>query len=164
MDIIESLNQEVMLVENPTYRAALKAILQSPSMVDPDFLIMPASLGYHHPLDERGEGGLLLHTRRVLKIANIILEGCPDDTDYQVDKDAVRMACILHDAARPVSRLDHPSVMAKAILLMTWYDPDNIPKIANMVKRHMGKWGVELPQSREDWLVHIADNLAAKYY
>lgn len=162
MTVLESLNSEVMLIGNEHYRKALKAILQS--AIDTEFLLMPAARSNHHPPDERLEGGLLLHTKRVLQIANIIMESCPDDAGYPIDRDGVRMACILHDTGRPVSHVNHPKIIYEEIMKMSWYDPDNIPKIANMALRHMGKWGHDLPQTREDWIVHLSDKIAAQYY
>ncbi len=61
------------------------------------FWTMPSSsTGKHHPPDENGKGGLVLHTIRVLKVANKLMEcwNPPFITD------AVKLASALHDIGR----------------------------------------------------------------
>ena len=139
----------------------------------PHFWTKPSSSsGKYHPPDEHGEGGLVLHTIRVEKIAEILIGG----STAPLWVDAVRLAALLHDVARygleeepdEHSNDSHPE-LAEKFLIRCWEEqfpalpPGFLGVACQAIRRHMGRWGKHDPITPEDWIVHNADNIAAKY-
>ena len=127
-----------------------------------------SSTGKYHPSDEQCSGGLVLHTRRVCQAAEILMKAYPPP----FHTDVIRAACILHDIARyglnevpsVHSLREHPELGAQFIgTLNTDCSPILARYIQDGVRRHMGKWGRDKPQTIEDWLVHLADMIASQY-
>ncbi len=85
------------------------------AVVDPLFWSTPSSTsGKYHPPDERMPGGLVLHTRRVVRLAvegvdRYILQVHPW---YLQAKEIVIAAALLHDIKKPGCRQDHGEVAA----------------------------------------------------
>jgi len=123
----------------------------------------------YHPPDERGEGGNLIHTLRVIKVADRIL----DTTTYNSStRDIMRAGSILHDSQRHgpdgtsrVTVKEHPQ-LAKALLesLVEGHVPE-VKEVGDILEKHMGKFQnpsypvSEIPLSD---ILHIADFLASQ--
>ena len=163
----EKLNKWVMAipdVETQTFVSAMLA--RAPAY----FWSAPSSSsGQYHPDDEHKFGGLVKHTIRVCEVGKILAESRPG-----ADMSLVLAACILHDLYRygvadersAHSDEGHPALAAKAIndYGMFFHSSCHYNAIAGAVARHMGRWGGCLPFSTEEWIVHYADNIAAKYF
>ena len=149
-----------------------------------------SSSGKHHPTDEHGEGGLVLHTVRVFNVAETMLnafEGYKQTHssskhqpglftywevgEVSVNSDVVRAGTILHDLYRygqkdkPEDRTikNHAEIAGEVLSNMS----EHFTKKAMIiwcVERHMGRWGQVLPNSPDEWIVHLADTIATKYY
>ena len=62
------------------------------------FYIIPSSLsGKHHPADELSNGGLLLHTLKTVKVAEV-LAPMYSLTDYELE--LCKVALLLHDSCK----------------------------------------------------------------
>lgn len=129
------------------------------------FWELPAS-GRHHPLDERGEHGNLLHTLRVVDMSLAIVDAC---SGSQVVKDILVAGAILHDLCRhglfgesERSRKDHPLLVRKLAennnLTCDYYS-----EIMRIVENHMGRWGEPPfnPNLGLDEILHLADHVCA---
>jgi putative nucleotidyltransferase with HDIG domain len=138
-----------------------------------NFWVSPASLR-HHPIDERGVGGLVIHTNRVCAMA---LELC-DIYDIEMGSDELHhiiMGCLFHDICKgsisstqfewsPDGKLnvDHPYIGYEFLKGM------DVPiEVCDAVRWHHGKWGMEPGEkeitdfNRVELIVHLADKLAA---
>ena len=123
----------------------------------------------YHPADERGEGGNLIHTLRVIKVADRIL----DTTTYNsLARDVMRGGAILHDSQRHgpdgssrVTVKEHPR-LAKALLdSLVEEQVPGVKELGSILEKHMGKFQnpsypvSEIPLSD---ILHIADFLASQ--
>lgn len=140
------------------------------------FWIAPSSgTGKYHPEDEFAEGGLVLHTRRVIKIAEDLC------TMYELsyyERDVLLVAATLHDSwskgldsdtINYMSDSFHPLYPAQ-MFPFNGYSAQFIPErtwedIMGCVVSHMGRWSVnkwlnidkKLPN-----LLKIADYMASR--
>jgi 23S rRNA maturation-related 3'-5' exoribonuclease YhaM len=151
---------------------SLKFIVQkSLDRIPPYFWTMSSSsTGKHHPKDEFAEAGEILHTLRVCKIADLIMESHPQF----INQDIVKAACILHDGARlgldwnePADHTvdEHPMLMADLFYIVAEEVGYTFAEdVRHAIEAHTGKWGDIQPHSLEAMVVHFADSIAAKYY
>ena len=132
------------------------------------FWLRPSSIR-HHPLDERGLHGNIIHTIRMVRTTNVICD-VMGSFYPQITKDMMRSAAVLHDLCRhgldgsaEKSVPDHPELPRKlafkhnitCIQAVTIFD---------MVEKHMGRWGERnYTPIIEPWVaLHIADAVCAR--
>ena len=163
----DKLNKWVMAIPDLDTQTFVSAMLD---MAPEYFWTAPSSSsGQYHPDDEHKFGGLVKHTIRVCEVGRIMAQATPG-----ANMSLILAACILHDIYRygilsernEHSSPDHPMLAAKAIDAygMAVHSPCNYAMISSAVARHMGRWGEHLPLSMDQWIVHYADNIAAKYF
>lgn len=166
----KSLEQCISRIEDKQIRAFVaKAVRSSPKYF---WTASSSTSGKHHPVDEHGVGGLVLHTVRVFNVAESLIPSLISCTTFGAgNPDVIRAGAILHDIRRyglqdeaeAFTNKDHPELAAKVIREMDAVFPQK-RLIAFCVERHMGRWGQILPNSTDEWLVHFADTIATKYY
>lgn len=93
----QSLNAEIALIQHEDIRLLVRAVLDACPAC---FWSMPAATtGKHHPPISLGEGGLVRHTRAVVRIACHLLDMqgiYPEERQYSI----ALAACILHDCCK----------------------------------------------------------------
>ena len=130
-----------------------------------------SSSGKHHPIDEHGKGGLVLHTVRVFNVAEVFIPSLVGSDSMQAHPDVIRAGALLHDlyrygvkdVAEDTTNKLHAELAAKVLDGMS----EDFPlkkAVVFCVERHMGRWGQVLPNSMDEWLVHFSDGIATKYY
>ena len=147
----------------------------------PAFWLAPASsTGKHHAADECAPGGLVLHTRRVYRVAEHLLrmQGVqPRAAMYSI----ALAAALLHDCCKLMAvgehtRFDHPLLAAEltrhtAELIEPAIHPYILADLCAAIESHMGRWrsshhapGIILPEpdTATAWLVHQADFIASR--
>lgn len=135
------------------------------------FFVAPASSsGKYHPKFALGEGGLVRHTKMVVRIAQQ-LYSLSEYQGWGINFDNVAAACILHDGlkygfGREPLHTDpmHPINMSQFIMKgsgISWFRKK---VISEMVKRHMGQWGKHKPITKGQKLVHLADYIASRKF
>lgn len=153
----------------------------------PIFWIMPSSKsGKYHPPDEHGEGGNVLHTKRVVRMVALM---CDAQDREQFERDIAISAAILHDITKFVHREDgesyydpfHPYTVDK--LYNTIRDSESVQEldivvrsttllcdeayvfeILRAIRCHLGPWSPipeTYPTSSLEWFIHLADNIAS---
>ena len=128
--------------------------------VDELFFIAPASRSFH-PVDERGKGGLITHTKRVKLIVKLL---CDANKISGREKDILIAAAVVHDTAKYGLKEDgsleyyvNHSDLVKDVGLM--------PEIVEIAKMHMGPWYREDRWKRScehGKLLYYADYLASR--
>ncbi|MBW2671843.1 MAG: hypothetical protein JRD89_00325 [Deltaproteobacteria bacterium] len=126
----------------------------------PAFWEMPASAtGRHHPSDERGPGGLLIHILRLLSVTDDAMQWLKA-AGYSERKwrDWWIATSILHDLLRATERYKkrHGPEMAKRIEARL---DSRYRQLADAIRRHEGPWSDGGPSTR-NWfglLFHMAD-------
>lgn len=183
--VLEPLLGEINLILDQNIKLFVRSILYRAG----DFWEMPASCsGKHHPPDERGVGGNVLHTKRVVRIACMIGESYSLPQD---EKDIVVAASLLHDITKATRdevtgkfKYDpmHPYTVGMFVKKCQEEDKnyasesqsstlflseDSVQSILRLVRCHLGPWSPvpeTTPITYLDMIVHIADNLASKMH
>ncbi len=179
------LDNELNLIKQTAIRDLTRRVLDA----CPDcFWTMPAATsGKYHPGISLGEGGLVRHTKAVVRLTVHLLDMAGvDDTDPRYG--IAISAALLHDCCKKAdgerhTAFDHPLRAAQLIrdtdrdIVHNMEDEIVCPegtadKIADIVAAHMGRWNTNsydptapalpLPTSALQRLVHTADFLASR--
>jgi len=165
---IKDFEEELASIEDEEIRNFTKECLEK---APPHFWYRPASsTGKYHAKDENESGGLILHTKRVCRIGEILIEAWPNP----IKADVIRSACILHDICKygmgysstQYTLNNHPRLGAEFIqrIGMDKLLVEKLDAIIDAVANHMGKFGGVALFSHEDLIVHLADIVATKVY
>jgi hypothetical protein len=179
--ILSPLLDEINMIQDEHIKSFTRALLLA---VD-EFWEAPSSMsGVYHPPDERGSGGNVLHTKRVVRIVDLLAEAMERST-YETDM--LLSAALLHDITKIVrwdkstvgydkmhpitvtvlfervrqSELDAIEELASNTLEL---DAGTIEQILRLVRCHMGKWSVTpelIPITPFEMTLHWADMVAA---
>jgi len=148
------LEKEINLIQDSTIREWTRATLNN--VPDYFFTAQASSTGKYHPACTNKEGGLIVHVKRAVYIANRLCEGWGI---FKLDRDIVLSAMILHDIAKTPHNdpnytyadfENHPinaqKYLASKELLKQSDDYDDtfaeerFCKILNCIRYHMGRW------------------------
>lgn len=175
------LDNEIALIQHPEIRVLVRNVLDAAPAC---FWSMPAATtGKYHPAISLGEGGLVRHTRAVVRLTAHLLamEGTePSAMEYSM----AIAAAILHDCCKKndhetYTAFMHPQraadlIWQQATLLAAGGEDaarDAAARtIAAIVACHMGRWNVNprtgetlpTPLTPLQRLVHTADYLASR--
>ena len=176
------LNKETALIQNTGIRTLVQNCLASCPTC---FWSMPAATtGKYHPAISLGTGGLIRHTKAVVRIAQHLMH-MQDIAPGTLWHDNILAACILHDCCKKsdnetYTAFDHPTraaqlITAEATLLACSDDslisPSTVRTIAACVEAHMGRWNTDprhpnitlpTPITPLQQIVHTADYLASR--
>lgn len=148
------------------------------------FWTKPASSsGRHHPIIDRGDSGLVNHTKMVCLIAHEML---PLYQSLEDDMDIIYASLLIHDSFKyglPEKNLDHTiheHPILSAEMFREFYKEnsdskvtvDVVNKICDAVKAHHGQWStskysqVVLPKPTTDleYYVHMCDYIASREF
>ncbi len=177
--------EEIAEIEDQSIRLFVRAVLLA---VDDHFWSGPSSTsGKYHPPDESGEGGLILHTKRVVRAADFL---CSSQERTSLERDMIIAACILHDITKNVKWQDgtlhydsmHPYSASTFIRDLRLADEENesrvgsttiyiddliLYQIIKMIRCHLGPWSPvpeTMPTVTSEWIVHLADNMATQLH
>jgi len=168
------LSHEVSLISDNEISAFTEIVLNN---APKRFWVEPASsTGKYHPHSSNGISGLVMHTRQVFHIAKAIL----DTGVFDVNRDIVLSACLLHDIAKyddnsrsKYTVRDHAGKAVEYISelsnikdFMSIYDrvPDWFHEIMYCISRHDGKFNKKNTErlNAEQSIVHLADYIASR--
>lgn len=179
---IEPLLLEISLIKNQ----AIQYFVRSMLLRAEEFWFAPVDdRPYEHPSDEYSSGGLVLHTKRVVRAADIIATSYGLDDD---ERDLVLAASILHDITKAffVRETDeelffdpmHPytvdaflkSVKSddkifgdESMSTVMYLKEETIAQIMRLIRCHMGLYSPvpeTIPITATDMVVHLADLVA----
>ncbi|MBD3286425.1 HD domain-containing protein [candidate division WOR-3 bacterium] len=160
-----NLDEEIAAIEDSSIKEFVSKAL---GKVPDYFWHVPASAsGRFHPLDTLDDGGLVLHTKRVVYLATEIakvfkIEG--------VRLDVLRAASILHDsfkngiADEGHTEEDHPLIVRYQLKDFS-ADTTHFDEIMEAIECHQGLWGpqpLRMPKKPVEWALHIADFVASR--
>lgn len=165
---ISDLAYELDNISDEEIRNLTREVLEQ---APPHFWYRPASsTGKYHAPEENEQGGLVLHTKRVCRVAEILMSAWYPPFNPSV----IRSACLLHDickygdsySAYKYTLSNHPKLAADFIRKVTWekYPLRKIHPICNAVLSHMGRWGSAPSIETEDFIVHLADVVATRIH
>lgn len=165
----ELLSYEVAQIDDDEIRNFVKMTLDN---VDPIHRIKPASsTGKYHPKYAAGEGGLIRHTKVVVRNIIELIRATPA---IECEKDELIAAAIIHDMWKyPEGRdheftaFDHPALGGQ------WCKDHGFDTIGELVAAHQGIWTTsrqmpgfenEQPRKFDQWCLHFADLMASRAY
>lgn len=180
MDKIKVFEKELNYIKNNSYKEDLKTLINL--LPDYFFEIPASSTGKYHPKYALGDGGLVRHTKVVVRIGYELLNNESIGFSFkEEEKDLLLMAMLLHDGLKSginhekYTRFDHPLLASKLIL-------DNKDKLSlndfeitlvrNAIEAHMGQWNVDYngnevlpkPHNKYQRFVHMCDFLASRKF
>lgn len=129
-----------------------------------------SSSGNYHPKFSQKVGGLVRHTKAVVKFAEEIMRAYENISD--VEQDNIIVACLIHDTVKyGLTDEENPKEYKKhaengALAFQEFaknvceYEVDEA--ILQAVVSHMGRWGKQKPVSVIDNCVHLADYVASR--
>lgn len=176
---------EINLIQDEGVRQFVRSCLMKADV----FWGIPSSFsGKHHPPDEHGEGGNVLHTQRVVRAVKL-LAASQERADFDVD--LMIAAALLHDITKGTVHSDgvvrydplHPITADKFIERVRKADEaisadsndsttllvedEVVFSIQRMIRCSHGPWGAipeVFPLSLPEWTVHYADMMAANLH
>ena len=164
---------ELNLIQNASLKDFTKSYLDN-EVPTYFFEVGASSSGKYHPKFSQGKGGLVRHTKAVVKVCAEMLKLSLYAYMPEVYKDYAIMACILHDTAKygiedeenPKAYADHAN-NARFMVNEYWngYFEEACPEyLLSAIGTHMGQWGADKPFTRIDNLVHMADYMASRSF
>lgn len=167
----------------------IKSFVRSLLLKANTFWEIPSSFsGRYHPPDEHGPGGNVLHTKRVVRVAEVISDSYALSVE---EKDLIIAACLLHDVTKGIPSEEdgmfqydpmHPYTVNKFVSDCIRHDKEyandshsstlfiseeNVQSILRLVRCHLGPWSPvpeTYPITYMDYIVHLADNIASKVH
>ena len=146
------------------------------------FEIPASSTGKYHPKFSLNEGGLVRHTKALVRIMKDLFDNPSIGDQYtSLEKDLLILAGILHDGFKngkeysKYTVIDHPIIAAKFVL-------EEMPNlnigikdaqfVSDAIKTHMGPWTkdykgnevLEKPVTKYQKMLHMCDYLASRKY
>lgn len=184
-EVLSPLLEEIDLIRDENIASFVRSVLLKAD----SFWSIPSSFsGKYHPPDEHGEGGNVLHTKRVVRVAKVMAESYALSEE---ETDILFAACILHDVTKGVLHEDcdsfsydpmHPYTVGKFVVNCQISDKEHandgqstslfVPEdamqtILRLIRCHLGPWSPvpeTYPISYMDYIVHLSDNIASKLH
>lgn len=183
--VLAPLLDEINLIND----SGIKQFVRSLLLKQTSFWLIPSSFsGLHHPPDERGASGNVLHTKRVVRVVMLLSNSQDRST---TEKDILIAAALLHDITKGRDHADgiirydefHPYTVETAVdwarmedekmiqeggtSSSLWIDQEALTQILRLVRCHMGTWSPipeTVPLSTLEWMLHHADLIASKLH
>jgi hypothetical protein len=184
--LLAPLMDEIDLISNQQIKLFVRSVLLQAKT----FWKIPSSFsGKYHPVDEHGSGGNVLHTKRVVRVAQVISDSYGLITQ---EKDVVYAACLLHDVTKGIAYDDnkedffydpmHPYTVgafvkkcqendkkygSESASSTLFLDEETVQSILRLVRCHLGPWSPipeTVPTTYMDMIVHLSDNVASKLH
>ncbi len=172
--------KELFYIKNSRIRESANILV---NLLPEYFYHIPASsTGKYHPKYALGDGGLLRHTKVVVRIGYELLNNDSIGHSFTSDeKDLLLLGMMLHDGLKSgliqekYTRYDHPLLAAQFIRdnqAKTKLTDEEVKLLANAIESHMGQWNTDYsgneilpkPSNKYQRMVHMCDFLASKKF
>lgn len=183
--VLNPLIEEINLIEDEGIKSFVRSILFRAE----GFWKIPASFsGKHHPPDERGEGGNVLHTKRAVRVGLVLADSYSISAQ---EKDLIIGALLLHDITKGFKfgaldeyRYDQMHPYTAGVFIKKCQEEDkkyalesqsstlfiseeDTQIILRLIRCHLGPWSPvpeTTPVTYIDMIVHLADNISSKLH
>lgn len=181
MEKLKQFEKEIGYIIGERYKENAEKLIEL--LPDYFFIVAASSSGKYHPECSLGEGGLLRHTKVVVKIAHELLyKNETIGSEFTNDeKDLMLISLIMHDGLKhgliqnKYTLVDHPLIVSKYIkdnsdkLTLT---KEEIAFICSNIETHMGPWindysgnkVLDVPQNKYQKFVHLCDYLSSRKF
>lgn len=161
---------EIENIKNETIKKSCIDILESAP--DYFFEIPASSTGKYHPQYALGSGGLIRHTKAVVRFVIHLCNIIPYSTKFTNDeRDLLIVAAIAHDMFKNGATNtkhtvnNHPLLSANNIKkICTKLSENEVTFLYDAIKCHMGSWSENdcKPSKEHEYFLHICDYLASR--
>ncbi len=162
---LEKLSYDLPYIKNAEiYHFTMSCILAAPER----YWLKPSAFHKgHHPEDEYGEWGNLIHVRKVLVVARLLADIPPLE---QYEKDILYSGLTIHDTGKygvdgKETYIQNNHAELVSIIFKKQFEQIHAP-LAILIMRvavtHMGRWGARAPENRLEAMGHYADYLASR--
>lgn len=181
MNKLDVFKKELSYIKKAEHAKSCETLI---SLLPDYFFDIPASsTGKYHPCYALGDGGLVRHTKVVVRIAYELLHGNKvigdDFTDNE--KDLIIIALILHDGIKSgidhhqYTRFEHPLLISQFIkenkIILNFTDVE-IELLTSIVEAHSGEWTTNnyssiilpKPTTKYQKFGHLCDFLASRKF
>lgn len=171
---IRFFEREIDLIADLDLRRMVKTYMEE---FTPDYFWFDgaSSSGKYHPIFAQGVGGLVRHTKAVVKFAEELLRMNSYSYMKEEYKDYVIAACIVHDTCKygiyEYCKDDYKNHATNAAKNFANWCEDNEYKVSelllNAIRAHMGQWSTnkdDRPFTNIDRCVHLADLMASRNF
>ena len=178
MDKIEKFKEELELIKNEKIRKFAESAIEI--MPDYFFVIPASSTGKYHSKYALGEGGLLRHTKAVVRFAYELFRlswwKFTDD-----EKDLLLVAAILHDGwksgriKQKFTVAEHPLIATQELtsnfLSKEFLSEKELQFVIDAINTHMGEWNKDyktnkeilpLPKTKYQKFLHLCDYVVSR--
>ena len=177
---IEEFNKELCYIKNEKYKQSAKELISL--LPDYFFEVAASSTGKYHPSFSLGNGGLLRHTKALVRIGYELFENKSIGHKFTNDeKDLMIIAMIMHDGLKhgrensQYTKFEHPIIVCDYIKEnkdKISLDSDDIEFITRVISSHMGEWNTSpysdivlpLPKDKYQRFVHMCDFLSSRKF
>ena len=172
--------KELFYIKNQRIRESANTLV---NLLPEYFYHIPASsTGKYHPKYALGDGGLLRHTKVVVRIGYELLSNNSIGHSFTSDeKDLMLLGMMLHDGLKSglvqekYTRYDHPLLAAQFVIDnkdKTKLTDLEVKLLTNAMESHMGEWNTDYngneilpkPSNKYQRMVHMCDFLASKKF
>ena len=176
----DSFKCELNYIKNDEYKKAAKELIEL--LPDYFFEVAASSTGKYHPSFSLGDGGLLRHTKALVRIGVELMNNESLNHKFTDDeKDLLIISMIMHDGLKhgrdysKYTKFEHPLIVCDYIKENKEnisLDKEEINFICKVISSHMGQWNTSdysdvvlpLPKDKYQRFVHMCDYLASRKF
>lgn len=176
----DSFKTEINYIKNDKYKKAAYELIEL--LPDYFFEVAASSTGKYHPSFSLGNGGLLRHTKALVRIGIELMNNESLNHNFTDDeKDLLIIAMIMHDGLKhgltesKYTKFEHPIIVCDYIKEnkdKLSLDDNEIKFITKAIASHMGQWNTSpysdivlpLPKDKYQRFVHMCDYLASRKF
>ena len=177
---IDSFKTEVGYIKSDKYKKCANELIDL--LPDYFFEVAASSTGKYHPSFSLGTGGLLRHTKALVRIGIELMNNESLNHKFTDDeKDLLIISMIMHDGLKhglnksEYTKFEHPIIVCDYIKdnkdKLSLND-DEIKFITKVISSHMGQWNTSpysdvilpLPKDKYQRFVHMCDYLASRKF
>ena len=177
---IESFKTEINYIKNDKYKKCAEELIEL--LPDYFFEVAASSTGKYHPSFSLGNGGLLRHTKAVVKIGVELMNDEAIGHKYNDDeKDLMIISMIMHDGLKhgreysQYTKFEHPLIVCDYIKEnkdKLSLNEEDLEFICSNISSHMGNWNTSpysdvvlpVPKNKYQRFVHMCDFLASRKF
>ena len=171
---------ELDYIKNDKYKKSAKELIDL--LPDYFFEVAASSTGKYHPSFSLGNGGLLRHTKALVRIGIELMNNHSLNHNFTDDeKDLLIISMIMHDGLKhgkeysKYTKFEHPLIVCDYIKEnkdKISLNDDEIEFICRVISSHMGEWNTSdysdvvlpLPKDKYQRFVHMCDFLASRKF
>ena len=176
----DAFKTEINYIKNDNYKKCAEELIDL--LPDYFFEVAASSTGKYHPSFSLGEGGLLRHTKAMVKIGVELMNNNSLGHKFtDAEKDLLIISMIMHDGLKhgreyeKYTKFEHPLIVCEHIKenkdKLSLNDKE-IDFICKNISSHMGEWNTSdysdvvlpLPKDKYQRFVHMCDFLASRKF